>query len=55
MKKLVLLAVLALALPIAAFADGGVDYSNVGGTLTGSTSGLSLSGSVLDAVNGLNG
>lgn len=55
MKKLVLLAVLALALPIAAFADGGIDYTNSGGTLTGSSSGLSLSGSVLTVVTGLNG
>jgi len=55
MKKLVLLAVLALALPIAAFADGGIDYTNSGGTLAGSNSGLSLSGSALIAVNGLNG
>lgn len=55
MKKLVLLAVLALALPIAAFADSGVDYTNSGGTLTGSSSGLSLSGSVLTVVTGLNG
>lgn len=55
MKKLVLLAVLALALPIAAFADGGVDYTNSGGTLAGSNSGLTLSGSTLIAVNGLNG
>ena len=55
MKKLVLLAVLALALPIAAFADGGIDYTNSGGTLAGSNSGLSLSGSALTAVNGLNG
>jgi hypothetical protein len=55
MKKLVLLAVLALALPIAAFADGGIDYTNSGGTLAGSNSGLTLSGSALIAVNGLNG
>lgn len=55
MKKLVLLAVLALALPIAAFADGNVDYTNSGGTLAGSSSGLTLSGSALIAVNGLNG
>jgi hypothetical protein len=55
MKKLVLLAVLALALPIAAFADGGVDYTNSGGTLAGSNSGLTLSGSTLIAANGLNG
>lgn len=55
MKKLVLLAALALALPIAAFADGGIDYTNSGGTLTGSSSGLSLSGSVLSIVTGFNG
>ena len=55
MKKLVLLAVLALALPIAAFADGGVDYTNSGGTLAGSNSGLTLSGSTLIFVKGLNG
>ncbi len=55
MKKLVFLAVLALALPMAAFANSGVDYTNSGGTLSGSSSGLSLSGSTLIAVNGLNG
>src|SRR5213079_2208293 len=35
MKKLVLLALLAIALPTAAFADS-FDYGNVGGTITGS-------------------
>jgi PEP-CTERM motif len=55
MKKIVLLAVLALALPTAVFAGSGVDFSNSGGTLSGSNSGLTLSGSVLFAVNGLNG
>jgi hypothetical protein len=54
-KKLLLLAVLALMLPVAAFANSGVDFSNSGGTLTGTTEGLNLSGSVLIAVNGLNG
>jgi hypothetical protein len=52
MKKLVLLAVLALALPTAVFASSGIDYTNVGGTLSGSASGLSLSGSVLAVVSG---
>ena len=51
MKKLVLLAVLALALPTAVFASSNIDYTNSGGTLSGSMSGLSLSGSVLIAVN----
>jgi PEP-CTERM motif len=55
MKKMLLLAVLALALPTAVFAGSGVDYTNSGGTLSGTNSGLSLSGSVLVAVNGLNG
>jgi hypothetical protein len=55
MKKLALLVVLALALPMAAFAASDVDYTNSGGTLSGSSSGLSLSGSALIAVNGLNG
>jgi PEP-CTERM motif-containing protein len=55
MKKILLLAVLALALPTAMFAGSSVDYTNSGGTLSGSSSGLSLSGSVLIAVNGLNG
>lgn len=54
-KKILLLAVLALALPIAAFANSGVDFTNSGGTLSGTNSGLSLSGSTLAAVNGLNG
>jgi len=55
MKKMLLLAVLALALPTAVFAGSGVDFTNSGGTLSGTNSGLSLSGSVLVAVNGLNG
>jgi len=55
MKKLLLLTVLALAMPFAAFANSGVDFSNGGGTLTGSSAGLSLSGSTLFAVNGFNG
>jgi len=55
MKKILMLAVLALALPTAVFAGSGVDYTNSGGTLSGSNSGLTLSGSVLIAVNGLNG
>jgi hypothetical protein len=55
MRRFLILAVLALALPLAAFASSSVDFGNVGGMLTGSTSGLSLSGSTLDVVNGLNG
>jgi hypothetical protein len=56
MKRMLLLALIAFALPVAAFANsGGVDFTNSGGTLTGSSAGMSLSGSVLIAVNGLNG
>ena len=54
MKRIVLMALLAMALPLAAFASG-VDFTNSGGTLTGSSDGLSLTGSELIAVNGLNG
>jgi hypothetical protein len=54
MKQTILLALLALAFPLAAFADN-VDFSNMGGTLTGSSAGLSLSGSVLSGVVGLGG
>lgn len=55
LRKFILLAIMALCLPIAALADSGVDFTNSGGTLTGSNSGFSLSGSTLIAVNGLNG
>lgn len=50
MKKIVLLLLLALALPMAAFADNSVDFTNRGGTLSGSSAGLSLSGSRLFAM-----
>ena len=55
MKKILLLAVLALALPTALLAGSSVDYTNSGGMLSGSSSGLTLSGSSLIAANGLNG
>ena len=54
MKQTVLLALLALVFPLAAIADN-VDFSNLNGTLTGSSAGLSLTGSVLSAVVGLGG
>ena len=53
--RMAVLAVVLLCLPVAASASSNVDFSNVGGTLTGTSSGLSLSGSTLTAVNGLNG
>jgi hypothetical protein len=57
MKRILWIALLALALPMAAFASSSlsVDFTNSGGTLSGSSAGLSLSGSELIAVNGLNG
>jgi hypothetical protein len=54
MKRVLWLTVLALALPLTAFADS-VDFTNSGGILAGSNSGLSLTGSALIAVRGLNG
>lgn len=50
LKKVLMLAVLALALPMAAFADSSIDITNRGGTLTGNSSGLSLGGSTLISV-----
>ena len=55
MKRILWLCLLALALPMAAFANNSVDFTNSGGTLSGSSAGLTLSGSELIAVNGLNG
>ena len=54
-KKVALLVVLTLALPLAAFAGSNVDFTNSGGTLTGTNSSLTLTGSTLVAVNGLGG
>src|SRR5579864_3158128 len=51
MKKIVWLLLLTLALPVAGFANS-VGFANSGGTLSGSNSGLSLSGSTLIAING---
>jgi len=48
------LLLLALALRVAGFASS-VDFTNSAGTLSGSNAGLSLSGSTLIAVNGLDG
>ncbi len=55
MKRMFWMVLLALALPMAAFANNSVDFTNSGGTLSGSSAGLTLSGSELIAVNGLNG
>jgi PEP-CTERM motif-containing protein len=55
MKRMLLLVLLALALPMAAFANNSVDFTNSGGALTGSSAGLSLSGSSLIAMGGSGG
>ena len=55
MKRVFWLLLMALALPTAVFASSSVDFTNSVGTLTGSSAGLSLSGSTLIAVNGLDG
>ncbi|HET9307055.1 MAG TPA: PEP-CTERM sorting domain-containing protein [Candidatus Sulfotelmatobacter sp.] len=55
MKRVLWMVLLALALPLTAFASSSVDFTNSGGTLSGTSSGLSLSGSELIAVNGLGG
>jgi hypothetical protein len=49
MRRILLLALLALALPMVAWADSSIDVSNRGGTITGSSAGLSLTGSTLFA------
>jgi hypothetical protein len=55
MKRIVWMALLAMALPLAAFADNSVDFTNEGGILSGSSSGLTLTGSELIDVRGFNG
>jgi hypothetical protein len=55
MKRIVLMTLLAMALPMAMFASSSVDFTNDGGVLSGSTAGLTLSGSELIAANGLGG
>jgi len=55
MKRIFLIALLAMALPLAAFASSSVDFTNSGGILSGSADGMSLTGSELIAINGLGG
>jgi hypothetical protein len=52
MKRIVMMALLALALPVAAFA-GSVDFGNTGGTIAGTSAGLTLTGSNITSVIGL--
>ena len=51
----VLLLLSSLMLPNLSFATSSTDFSNGGGTLSGTNAGLSLTGSMLIAVNGYNG
>lgn len=44
-----------MVMPNLALASTTVDFTNLGGTLSGSNSGMSLSGSTLIAISGLNG
>jgi len=53
MKRMVCVLLLALALPVVAFANNGTDFTNSGGTLSGTSAGLTLTGSTLIAVNNL--
>jgi hypothetical protein len=54
-KKILLLVVLALAVPMAAFASSSIDIANAGGVISGNSSGLSLTGSTLFKVGGIMG
>ena len=54
-KKIALLAVLALALPMAAFANSTIGLTNLGGTLSGGSGGFTLTGSTLIQVAGVTG
>jgi hypothetical protein len=54
-NKVLLLTALLLAVPFSAFAGSSVDFTTGGGTLSGTNSGLTLTGSTLIAANGLGG
>jgi PEP-CTERM motif-containing protein len=55
MRRVLLLTLLALALPMAAFASSSIDLSNHDGTITGNNSGLSLTGSVIKVYGSITG
>ena len=54
MRRVILLTLLAMGLPTAALADS-IDFLNSGGTLSGNSAGLTLSGSTLIAVGSITG
>jgi PEP-CTERM motif-containing protein len=51
MKRVLLICLLSLGLPAMSFAGSSSDYGNVGGTLTGTTAGLTLTGSQLTSIS----
>jgi hypothetical protein len=55
MKRVLFVALLALALPIAVFASSSTEFTADGGSLSGLSGGLTLSGSTLTTVDGLYG
>jgi PEP-CTERM motif-containing protein len=55
MKRVLFVALLALALPMAVFASSSTDFTASDGTLSGLSGGLTLSGSTLAVVDGLYG
>ncbi len=55
MRRLVWMALLTTVLPVAAFADSSLIFHNRGGTLTQTSSGVTLSKSKLTEIDGLNG
>lgn len=55
MRRVVLLALLMLALPMAAFADSSLIFQNLGGSLAVSSSGVTLTKSKLTEIDGLGG
>jgi hypothetical protein len=55
MRRLILLLLLVMVLPVAAFAARQVDIGNSAGTLTGTDAGLTVPDSILTSVNNLYG
>ncbi len=47
MRRVLLLVLLALALPVLTWANSSIDVTNIGGTISGTSAGLSLTGSIL--------
>ena len=54
-KRVVLVVVLTLALPLVVFASSSIDIANAGGVISGNSSGLFLTGSALFSVAGIVG